>query len=900
MSYVDALLVKDQDKILVVERKNGKRVYVEYPSSYIFYYDDPKGKYRTIYDTPVSRVFTRQRKEFQKELRIHNNVRTWESDFNPVFRCLSEHYRHVDSPRLHTAFFDIESDFDQEKGFGSIEDPFTSITAITVYLDWLDQLITLAMPPKTMTFLQGQAVAEKFDNTFVFDDEVEMLNTFLSLIEDADVLSGWNSEGYDIPYIVNRMCKIMSKDDTRRLCLWDQLPKQRTYERFGAEHITYDLVGRVHMDYMQLYRKYTYEERHSYSLNAIGEYELGEHKTQYDGTLDQLYNNDFQKFIEYNRQDVALLAKLDQKLKFLDLANEIAHDNTVLLQTTMGAVAVTEQAIINECHDRGLIVPDRKRTPKSANLDEEETEGAVGAYVAYPKKGLHDYIGAIDINSLYPSAIRMLNMGPETIIGQLRPELTDTYISGRISQGMSFAKAWEGLFGTLEYQAVMEKNRAIDITVDWENGTSQIMSGAEIHAMIWDQNLPLMLSANGTLFTSEQEGIIPGLLSRWYTERKELQKKKAEAITKEDIAFWDKRQLVKKINLNSLYGALLNPGCRFNDKRIGQSTTLSGRTIAKHMNAYVNQCITGEYNHTGEAIIYSDTDSSYFSAWPTIKQDVDNGQLNWDKDVCVKLYDTIADQVNDSFPGMCFEAFHSPNVNGKLIRCGRELVASKGLYITKKRYAVVIYDLEGKRLDHMSQEDSKKKGIIYQVGKLKAMGLDLKRADTPKFVQDFLIDILTDLLTGKDQSMIIDKISQFKQEFRKRPAWEKGSPKRVNNLTHYRALEAKKGKANLPGHVRASLNWNTLRDLHKDKRSIQIVDGMKVIVCKLKNNPIGYTSVAYPTDELRLPAWFKELPFDQDEMENAVVDGKIENLLNVLNWDLHLGEESKNTYSKFF
>jgi hypothetical protein len=623
---------------------------------------------------------------------------------------------------------------------------------------------------------------------------------------------------------------------------------------------------------------------------------------------------------------------------------------------------------------------------------------------------------------------------------------------------MSFAKAWEGLFGTLEYQAVTEKDRATDVTVDWENGTSTVMSGAEIHALIWDQNLPLILTANGTILTNEREGIIPGLLRRWYEERKELQKKKAEATTKEDIAFWDKRQLVKKLNLNSAYGAILNAGCRFYDKRIGQSTTLSGRTISKHMNAYVNQCITGQYVHDGEAVIYADTDSvdqnslihtdqgpmtieqlfamgtrfwqqggkqysvndqirvavykgqtsgtielgsynyvyrhrtskrrfrvtdtmgnavtvtedhamivlnnnqlvelspmdlqagqqlitaneqygvtavqlveeltpfdneyvydigvsnanpyffannimvhnsSYFTAWPMVKADAESGQLDWNRDMCVSLYDNIADQVNDSFPDMCFTAFHAPHENGKIIRCGRELVASKGLYITKKRYAVMIYDLEGKRLDQLSSEEAAKKGIIHQVGKLKAMGMDLKRADTPKFVQDFLIDILTDLLTGKDQLIVTDKITSFKQQFRQLPAWQKGSPKRVNNLSRYRTLESK-GKANLPGHVRASLNWNKLRTVNHDNRAIEIVDGMKVIVCKLKPNPIGFTSVAYPTDELRLPDWFKQLPFDQDEMENAVLDGKIENLLGVLDWKLELREQSRNNFSKFF
>jgi DNA polymerase elongation subunit (family B) len=161
--------------------------------------------------------------------------------------------------------------------------------------------------------------------------------------------------------------------------------------------------------------------------------EVGESKTVYEGTLDQLYNNDFRKFIEYNRQDTALLNKLDKKLKFIDLANTIAHENTVLLQTTMGAVAVTEQAIVNEAHHRGMIVPSR---PKR---DEDANNQAAGAYVAYPKKGLHDWIGSMDINSLYPSVIRALNMGPETIVGQLRQDYTKEELAISIGKGNSFA-----------------------------------------------------------------------------------------------------------------------------------------------------------------------------------------------------------------------------------------------------------------------------------------------------------------------------------------------------------------------------------------------------------------------------------------------------------------------------
>lgn len=883
MSYVDALYDRNSDRIHIVERVNGERVYKEYPASYVFYYDDPRGKFRTVYDTPVSRFSSRSYKEFQKEIRINSNKRIWESDINPVFRCLEEHYLGANSPKLQTAFFDIEVDFDPVRGFSPPSDPFNAITAISVYLDWMDKLVTLVLPPKGYSWETAQEIANQYENCFLFEREADLLGTFLDLIDDADILSGWNSEGFDIPYTTMRITRVLSKDDTRRFCLWGQLPKQRTFERFGAENITFDLIGRVHMDYMQLYRKYTYEERHSYSLDAIGEYELDERKTQYEGTLDQLYNKDFPKFIEYNRQDTLLLAKLDKKLRFLDLANELAHDNTVLLATTMGAVAVTEQAIINEAHQRGLVVPNRK------GKDEHGDTQAAGAYVAFPKRGMHDWIGAIDINSLYPSAIRALNMAQESIVGQLRPTMTDRYIQDKMAAGSSFADAWENMFGSLEYTAVMNGEPGTEITIDWEAGGSDVMSAADIWRMIFDSNRPWMLSANGTIFSYEQKAVVPGLLERWYAERKELQKKKKDATTDEDRAFWDKRQLVKKINLNSLYGAILNPGCRFFDKRIGQSTTLTGRIIARHMDAYINECIFGEYDHTGKSIIYGDTDSCYFTAWPAIRDEVEAGRMEWNKEICVQLYDSIADQVNDSFPAFMERACHVPRNLGSLIRGGRELVASKGLFIKKKRYAVLIYDLEGKRLDENGKP-----------GKVKAMGLDLKRSDTPKVVQDFLSDLLHDVLTGAAKEHVYTKVKEFKLTFQDRPAWEKGTPKRVNNLTNYTNEELRLGKANMPGHVRAAMNWNNLKRMYGDNYSMTIVDGMKTIVCKLKDNPLGYSSVGYPTDETHIPAWFKELPFDDGLMESTIVDQKVENLLGVLNWSIPDHTDIKTTFDSLF
>jgi DNA polymerase elongation subunit (family B) len=883
MSYVDALFERDKDRIHVVERVNGKREYREFPADYIFYYDDPRGKHRTIYGTPVSRFNTRNSKEYHKELKVNSGKRLWESDINPVFRCLETNYLGATSPRLQTAFFDIEVDFDPLRGFSKPEDPFNAITAISVYLDWMDKMVTLVIPPKSMSWETAQEICDQFDNCYLFEREEELLNTFLDLIEDADILSGWNSEGFDIPYTVMRITRVLSKDDTRRFCLWGQLPKQRMFERFGAETLTFDLIGRVHMDYMQLYRKYTYEERHSYSLDAIAEYELDERKTQYEGTLDQLYNKDFKEFIVYNRQDTMLLNKLDKKLKFLDLANELAHENTVLLQTTMGAVAVTEQAIINEAHQLGLIVPNRK------GRDDHGDTQAAGAYVAFPKRGMHDWVGAIDINSLYPSAIRACNMGPETIVGQIRPIMTDKYIKDKMAAGSTFADAWENMFGTLEYTAVMENRPGTELTIDWETGEETVHSAAEVWRLIFDSHKPWILTANGTIMTYEKKGVIPGLLERWYAERKEMQAKKKEAETPEDKAFWDKRQLVKKINLNSLYGAILNPGCRFFDKRIGQSTTLTGRIIARHMDAYINECIFGEYDHVGRAIIYGDTDSAYFSAWPAIKEDVEAGRMEWNKSICVQLYDNIAEQVNASFPAFMERACHCPRSMGELIKGGRELVAEKSLFIKKKRYALLIYDLEGNRLDTHGKP-----------GKVKAMGLDLKRSDTPKVVQDFLSELLLDVLTGGQKEGIYDKVRDFKIAFQDRPAWEKGTPKRVNNLTKYSAEEARLGKANMPGHVRAAMNWNNLKRMHGDNYSTSIVDGMKTVVCKLKENALGYTSVGYPTDELHIPQWFKDLPFDDSLMEATIVDQKVENLLGVLEWRIGENTDIATTFDSLF
>lgn len=341
--------------------------------------------------------------------------------------------------------------------------------------------------------------------------------------------------------------------------------------------------------------------------------------------------------------------------------------------------------------------------------------------------------------------------------------------------------------------------------------------------------------------------------------------------------------------LNSLYGALLNESMRLFDPRLGQSTTLSGRSIVRHMLATINQIITGVHDYKGDAVIYSDTDSGLFSAFEYLKDDPKYSDFVWSHENIIAMYDMIADETNETFATFMQRTFHTNLERGDIIRAGRELVASKALFIKKKKYAALIYDLEGKRLD-----------VDGKPGKLKVMGLDLKRSDTPRFIQQFLETLLLDLLTDKSKAVMYQDIKTFRNAFKQRPGWEKGAPKKVAKLSDYkqkRLMAGQKGlldrvgrnetlRVNVPGHVLASLNWNELCDLFNDRHVARITDSARIIVCKLLANSYGMTSIAYPIDEPHLPQWFRSLPFDHAKMEATIIDNKLDNLVGVLAWDL--------------
>jgi len=923
MTYIDAHWDRNTDVVLVTERINGRRIVRELPPIYQFYYEDENGSHKATTGARVREVTSRRYRDFKRDLRSMQGRKTFEADHNVLFKTLKQNFPTPNPANLHVAFFDIEVDFDPIKGYSTPEDPFNPVTAVSVYCNWLDELFTLVVRPETLTDDEAQKIVDDFPNT-VLCSEKELLMMFQDLIEDADVISGWNSETYDVPYMVNRTIKVLNKQATSGWCLWGFQPiRGISKDNFGRENLSFTIKGRLHIDYLDLYKKHTPKQMPTYKLDYVGEVEIGERKVQYEGTLYNLYRKDFKLFIEYNRQDTVLLDKLDKKLRYLDLANQIATANYVLMSSTMGTVAWVDQSIINEAHNRGMVVPTKEK-------EEEFDAKAAGAWVADPKQGLQDWVGAVDINSLYPSCIRLLNMSPETIVGQIRPDDTMTALEERIEKenliksvkGVrvpDWAAAWAGHFGTLEYNYVIDKTDN-EITVDFNDDTIQQLTGAELYEIIFQEDSNLNISANGTLFRTDIDGLIPSLLKRWYTERKIMQKTASiwETLTesgisednhlydsmlkeipeetrqnragtwfpvdikqaKENFIFWNMRQQVRKIQLNSLYGCLLNASSKFHDRRMGQSVTLTGRCITRHMTSKINEIITGEYDYTGDAIIYGDTDSAYFSVWNYFQKE--NIEFTWEKDDVTELYDQIAAMTNETFPEKMHDLFHSGVERGGIIQAGRELIGTRGLFVAKKRYAILIYDDKGIRRDR----DGKS-------GKLKVMGMDIKRADSSKVIQEFLQDCAMYVLDGGNEDGLKEKIRNFRVIFKSLNSWEKGSPKSANKITEYTEEVEKKGSKNVrvPGHITASINWNKLCAAYGDRQSLRVTDGGRIVVCKLKpQNPMNMTSVAFPADELNLPSWFKKLPFDDDAMETGMVEQKLNNIFEILDWDLHIGE----------
>lgn len=996
--YIDAYMDRKRsgDVLHVAERKNGKRILRELQPLYEYYVENVNGTHKTIYGTNAEKLEFSTSGELKRsiEKNVANGIRTFEGKFNVMFKTLAHHYMGTESPELNVLFFDIETDFHKKFGYASPSNPFNRVTAISLYQSWTGKDYVLTLPPEDMPVYEAQAIVNQLNDetndpnslVILYTDEKEMFMEFFSLMEESDVLSGWNSEFFDIPYMINRTKILFNEAMTARWCLWNKKPIEREADNFGKLVQTFDLVGRVHLDYLALYKKHAGQVEQSYKLDYIAEKVTKENKVAYEGSLDKLYREDYITFLRYSKQDSILLKKIDAILDFISLHNRLAHKECVLIKTTMGSVALIDTSIINLAHTRGEVVFDKKEEfeedPEMGYYEYDEGEEpeetlsakAAGAWVQDPVLGLVEDLGCTDFNSLYPTVLRTLGMSTECILGQLRQDYTERYLEERIAEQRAKSKskafepdwtaAWHGLFAAVEFTMVHEKSQDI-ITVDLEDGSSFQATGEQIYDIVFNPESTIVLSANGTLFDKSKYGVIPDILTQWYSERKAQQKMVLDykhmvtdgweipspdevqalfgqfstkgfyktnlhdedpvyllrqAIQKKDLteiarlivengivlqdgklfstpedkkyfkqqsAFWKQNQQIRKILLNSLYGALLNKGSTFFDKRLGQSVTLTGRSMTKHMASRINEISTGVYDHTGGAVIYGDTDSVYFSVTHYLKEN--NIPYNLSKEDIVDMYIKIGDEVGESFPGFMDEKFNTGIEKGKIVGADLEMVGSRGLFLKKKRYAILKY-----------WEDGFRKDVDGKPGEIKAMGLEIKRSDTPKYIQNFLEETLIALLVGEDEVALKQRVRDFKAVFKDKPAHEKGSPRTVKNYTNLEAEFKNTGKCRV-GHVLAGINWNTLREAFDDKSVPEVTDGTKVIVCDLKPNPIGITKVGYPIDCAEyLPEWFLELPFDTDKMEEIVLTKKLDNIFGILDMDIGIHEKSTTEDLGFF
>lgn len=887
-NYVAAWYDWGDDKVIVLERDGDGALYrKKYNAPYYFYVPDENGTYQSIFGDKLIRAEFSSREEY--EAARQHFPRKFESDFRPLQRVLMDYYYDKPAPPVQYAFLDIEVNYTQKIGFSSPTNPYAEINAVTIYQSWTGKFLTYVLAPTVdgvkWTDIPGNSVdalneeisslvesgqlrAGYIPEITICKDELELLTFMLDAIQEADIISGWNSEFFDIPYICERLLlaggeSLMSRIEHQGV---RASPKKEMVNRFGSEEPIYKFRGRSHLDYMRLFQKFTFEGRVSYALGNILQEEVGVGKLEYEGSLEQLYHNDFATFVAYNFRDVDGLVQLDSKFKFIALANQMAHENTVVFDAMLGTVSYVETGITNHAHYKlDRIVHDKVIT---------ENEKVEGAIVLTPKKGLHEWVGSVDINSLYPNVIRSLNISPEKIIGQF----TDK------------EEAWRDIRD--------EGHRRHTLIL--ESGEQLIASGAEWKVAL-SENL-WAVSAYGTVFDQvEGNGVVADILGFWYAERKRLQaeKKKWAARVKElpdgpekDSARkqeeqYDLLQLTKKISMNSLYGALLNAAFRFGDERMGASVTATGRAITAHMIETIGELLTGErnqlvktttldkdgkfvheYTSPSKAIIYGDTDSCYYLCL---------GATN--KQEAVEIADLAASQANDSFPGFMRDSFNCQPAFTGFIKAGREIVAIRALFQAKKKYICKVVDLEGAAVD-----------------KMKSQGSEIKKADTPKIIQRFLKTTVDMILDGCEYGAVAEYVNSQRRIILKDKSnvFALGVAKQVNNLDKYTAeysnpgslRSTNGGKLTIPGHARASCNYNFLLDQF-DRGAKSIRSGDKVLVYYLKPNQFGFDAVAMPAETSRFPKWFTEnFAVDIKKTEDRMFDSKLSGIFEALGRDV--------------
>ena len=653
--------------------RNGKRFSEphEYRPSF-FIPTNADSPYRTLDGETVGLVqpgSIRECREWLNQYKNVDNFKVYGSDFHQ-YTCLNEKFGN-DYDREYIRVANIDIEVESEQGFPSPDQADQPITAITI--KYKDTLYVLG--------LQEYNNYRDDVNYRQCRDEISLINTFLEVwrLIDPDIITGWNVTFFDIPYLWTRIKNLLGAKTANKLSPLGFVSERMVKVGFSKEDRLLELAGTSILDYLELYKKFTYTNQESYRLDHIANVELGERKLDYSefATLHQLYKLDHQKFIEYNIRDVELVDRIDEKMKLIDMALALAYDAKVNYNDVYTQVRMWDVLIHNYLLERNIVIP-----PKDTN---EKTDSYVGAYVKDPIVGMHKWVMSFDLNSLYPHLIMQYNISPETLIeGEPQNVSIENIIDGKV-----------------------------------QTPTNKVMA------------------ANGHYFRNDKQGFLPAMMEKMYNDRVmykskmiEVQKQYEKTKTKRDfneISKLHNLQLAKKVQLNSAYGALGNKWFRFFDVRQATAITMSGQLsikwIEKKMNEYLNNILKTENE---DYVIASDTDSLYISFDRLVSKLFKEGTST---EKIVNFLDKIATEKLEPFIDKSYKNLAEVmNAYDQKMVMAREVIADKGIWTAKKRYILNVHDSEGVR---------------FAEPKLKMMGIEAVKSSTPQICRDNIKKALT-------------------------------------------------------------------------------------------------------------------------------------------------------------
>jgi DNA polymerase elongation subunit (family B) len=759
-----------------------------------------------------------------------------------AYAYINEEYptRNFDMDGFNILNFDIETVSDD--GFPNIAEANKAILSVAFRLTG-DKSIVIATPGSGK-YEPGPGI-----DFIECKDEVALLYKFIDIwvAFDPDIITGWNIELFDVPYVCNRIENRLSKDALKRLSPWgmvnDRLiptPQTRQIEEQGgrAEPNAKDIIGVTVLDYLGLYRKFTYSQQESYSLDNIGFVELGEKKLDYSEyeSLNELYKQNYQKFLDYNIKDVLLVERLDDKMKLIEQAVTIAQDAGVNIIDALTSVRMWDVIIHNFLMQKHIVVPPKVTGDKDGKVE--------GAFVKDPKVGMHDWVVSFDLNSLYPHLIMQYNISPETFVRDIgfKPTIDDII---------------EGLYNDADLKDFMNKHN-------------------------------VTACGSGAMYTKNTQGFLPKLMENMYNDRvvwkkrmikakKAYEKAPTDELVKE-IARCNNMQMAKKIQLNSAYGALGNQYFRFFDTKYAESITLSGQLSIKWMEKHINVYLNKLFKTEGEDYVLAvDTDSLYITLDRLV-----SAVMPDEKDVTkvVDFLDRVCEEKLEPFIDRSYADLGKyVNAYEQKMVMKREAIADRGIWTGKKHYILNVHDNEGVR---------------YATPQLKMMGIEAVRSSTPSSCRIKIKEALKVIMQQSNEDLR-DFVDDFEKEHRTLPYEEIAFPRGCRNLVKY-SDAAQLYKKGTPIAVRGALVYNDqLRQKGLEKKVTMVYDGDKVKFCYMRlPNPTRSNIISVPASLDRRLGLHEYI--DYEKQFDKGFKEPIRTICNAIGWEL----DKQYTLDQFF